>query len=217
MGIFDSRRTEIDSLIASGDVAGASMLAAKMARQLNQRFRRLEDKGVGLKDSAYRYAQRETGRTKPRYSENANIYSTYSNQELHSALFELDAKLSSKTSSVQGLNMIEKKWINKTIQGLRAKGFNIEDEQKFGDFLKGPAGAMLNEKFLDPYESFKKWIDYVQDKNITNQELVDAFKASEGQERKMDEYMNKYLNAKSKSKALKRGGTRGSRGRRRRK
>ena len=87
----------------------------KASKQVNQRLYRLEKAGVGIGDTAYRFAQMETGKEKPRYSTSTNVLNKMSNEELYSTALELNQKLMSKTSTIRGIKEITESRLSKSI------------------------------------------------------------------------------------------------------
>lgn len=132
--------------------------AQRLAKQVNQRFYRLEKKERGLKEAAYRYAQAETNKQKPRYTTNINKISNMSEAELNEFMLSLRKKVESPTSTFRGLKAVESKRIENAVYVInKSTGVDI-DEEYFKDFLDNGGGKLLN-KYMDSTQLIKDWLD----------------------------------------------------------
>lgn len=147
--------------------------AQRLAKQVNQRFYRLEKKDRGLKESAYRYAQAETNKEKPRYTTNINKISNMSEAELNEFMLSLRKKVSSPTSTFRGLKAVESKRIENAIYVLnKSTGIDIE-ETDFKDFLENGGGKLLN-RYMDSTQLIKDWLDKRKE-SITNKQFINTY------------------------------------------
>lgn len=147
--------------------------AQRLAKQVNQRFYRLEKKDRGLKESAYRYAQAETNKEKPRYTTNINKISNMSEAELNEFMLSLRKKVSSSTSTFRGLKAVESKRIENAVYVLnKSTGIDI-DEANFKDFLENGGGKLLN-RYMDSTQLIKDWLDKRKE-SITNKQFINTY------------------------------------------
>ena len=152
--------------------------AQRLAKQVNQRFYRLEKKERGLNEAAYRYAQVETNKEKPRYTTNINKISNMSEADLKEFVLTLKAKIKSPTSTFRGLKAVENKRVDNAIYSIE-KNLSVKvDKQAFVEFINDGGGYLLN-KYMDSKQMVKDWLDK-RKQGITNEEFIDTY--------------NKYLN-----------------------
>lgn len=147
--------------------------AQRLAKQVNQRFYRLEKKDRGLKESAYRYAQAETNKEKPRYTTNINKISNMSEAELNEFMLSLRKKVNSPTSTFRGLKAVESKRIENAVYVLnKSTGIDI-NEADFKDFLENGGGKLLN-RYMDSTQLIKDWLDKRKE-SITNKQFINTY------------------------------------------
>lgn len=147
--------------------------AQRLAKQVNQRFYRLEKKERGLKEAAYRYAQAETNKQKPRYTTNINKISNMSDVELTEFMLSLRKKVESPTSTFRGLVGLENKRIDNSIYVLK-KELNIDvDKKEFIDFIESGGGKLLN-KYMDSDQLIKNWLDK-RKQGVTTKEFIRTY------------------------------------------
>lgn len=147
--------------------------AQRLAKQVNQRFYRLEKKEQGLKESSYRYAQAETNKDKPRYTTNINKISSMSEAELTEFMLSLRKKVSSPTSTLRGLKTVEAKRIENAVYVInKSTGVNI-DEEDFRNFLDNGGGKLLN-KYMDSTQLIKDWLDKSK-QGVTAKQFVKTY------------------------------------------
>lgn len=150
---------------------------ARMSRQLNQRFYRLEKAGVGLNETAYRYAQNETGKDKPRYTTSVNKLSKMNLNDLYRLGLELNKKIVSDTSSIKGLKRVEDRRINESVKALKnTLGVKDIDEEKFKEFLMAGGSELMNSKYMDSNQVIDDWLVLTQNGNISTKEFIREFK-----------------------------------------
>lgn len=150
---------------------------ADRARQLNQRFYRLEKAGVGINDTAYRFAAIETGKEKPRFSTSANYYSKMSAAELEHEMIKINKKLTSDTSTIRGIKRVTDARLSGSAKALSDRlGRNVtEDEVK--RFTESGGDELLNNSMLDSSQVFDDWLDN-NVYGVTVDEFAEAFKTS---------------------------------------
>lgn len=147
--------------------------AQRLAKQVNQRFYRLEKKERGLKEAAYRYAQAETNKQKPRYTTNINKISNMSEAELTEFMLSLRKKISSPTSTFRGLKAVESKRIENAVYVInKSTGVTI-DEEDFRNFLDNGGGKILN-KYMDSTQLIKDWLDKSK-QGVTAKQFVNTY------------------------------------------
>lgn len=147
--------------------------AQRLAKQVNQRFYRLEKKSVGLRESAYRYAQAETNKEKPRYTTNINKISSMSEAELTEFMLSLRKKVESPSSTIRGLRGVENRRIENSIYVLN-KTLNVDiNKNEYIDFIENGGGKLLN-KYMDSKQLVKNWIDK-RKQGITTKEFIRTY------------------------------------------
>ena len=147
--------------------------AQRLAKQVNQRFYRLEKKERGLKEAAYRYAQAETNKDKPRYTTNINKISNMSEAELTEFMLSLRKKISSSTSTFRGLKAVESKRIENAVYVInKSIGVDI-DKDDFKDFIDNGGGKLLN-KYMDSDQLIKNWLDK-RKQGVTTKEFIRTY------------------------------------------
>lgn len=147
--------------------------AQRLAKQVNQRFYRLEKKGIGLKEAAYFYAAAETNKTKPRYTTNIDKISNMSEAELNEFTLSLRKKVNSPTSSLRGLRKVWDKRIDNAVHVLNSE-LNLDiTNEGFLDFINSGGGETLN-KYADSKQLVKDWVDKLK-KGITTKEFISTY------------------------------------------
>lgn len=147
--------------------------AQRLAKQVNQRFYRLEKKSVGLRESAYRYAQVETNKEKPRYTTNINKISSMSEAELTEFMLSLRKKVESPSSTIRGLRGVENRRIENSIYVLN-KTLNIDiNKDEYIDFIENGGGKLFN-KYMDSKQLVKDWLDK-RKQGITTKEFIRTY------------------------------------------
>lgn len=151
---------------------------ARMSKQLNQRFYRLEKKGIGLNETAYSYAQSETGKEKPRYTTSVNKLSQLSFNELYNLALNINVKIVSGTSSIRGIKKIGEKRISKATEKLK-ETLNLDDEfneEDLKEFIELGGSVLLNNKYMDSNQVIEDFIELSKQGNITVKEFIREFK-----------------------------------------
>lgn len=136
----------------------------RMSRQVNQRFYRLEKANKGLADTSYRFAQKETGKDKPRYSVNKQKLEEMTIEELYKLSLQLNQKIISKTSTIKGLEEVEQTRVKMSLGSLNEdvgqKEITESEEEQWKRFLERGGGEIMNNKFLDSYQIREDWYNY---------------------------------------------------------
>lgn len=147
--------------------------AQRLAKQVNQRFYRLEKKGTGLKEAAYFYAKAETNKTKPRYTTNIDKIGNMSEAELNEFMLSLRKKVNSPTSSFRGLRKLWDERIDNAVNVLNSE-LNLDiTNEGFLDFINSGGGETLN-KYADSKQLVKDWVDKLK-KGITTKEFISTY------------------------------------------
>ena len=182
---------------------------ARMSQQLNQRFYRLEKKGIGLSETAYSYAQSETGKEKPRYTTSVNKLSQLSFNELYNLALNINVKIVSGTSSIKGIKKIGKKRISKATEKLK-ENLNLDDvefnEDDLEEFIKLGGSDLLNNKYMDSNQVIEDFIELSKQGNITVKEFIREFKRFKKVNKKTPDRVRKnWLRLSNRKRNKKRG------------
>lgn len=170
----------IRELRISGNIEGLIDIVQQMSKQTNQRFYRLEKKGISKSSYGYQRAQDETGRKKPRYTESKAKLSKMDAEDLYRLAIDLNAKIASDTTTVTGLREIEHKRLYNRTQSLEAHGLSLT-ESEFKEFLDAGGSEFLNNKFLDSTQVIDDFIGATKSGNMTVKQFIDEY--TKGQKR----------------------------------
>lgn len=157
---LSGRFSEIRQEYKAGRTDLLAETVQKMAKQVNQRFYRLEKAGVGLGENAYRYAQRETGKDKPRYTESINKLKQMPRQELYELALQINKKLVTPSSTIGGTRALYDKRLEFASKKLESKGINVSEDQlkafiaAGGDEFLNNAERFSSEQIMIDYEEF---------------------------------------------------------------
>ena len=159
-------------------------LVEQMSKQVNQRLYRLEKAGVGIGDTAYKFAQLETGKDKPRYTVSRQILENMSNEDLYERALQLNSKLVSKTSTITGIKEVTENRLSQSIESLEdsISDKNI-NKKEFDDFLRAGGGELMNSKYYDSVQIVEDWLEW-RDKKLTTKEIIDEFKKQQSKAQK---------------------------------
>ena len=187
--IYNSRIETLRQIRQARDKDLLVSWVQKASKQVNQRLYRLEKAGMGIGDTAYRFAQMETGKEKPRYSTSKNVLDKMSAEELYSTALELNQKLMSKTSTIRGIKEITESRLSKSIANIKEHVENTADldKQEFDKFLTSGGGELLNSRYYDSYQIIEDWLEW-RSKGLTTREIINEFKK---QKKKADRYAKK--------------------------
>lgn len=163
----------------------------KQNKQLNKRFELLEEKGIGLNESAYRYSQAELGEDTPRFETKLSELKNLSNKELRDLDKSVNRKLISKSSTIRGVEEIQDKRISNAVYSLN-KSLNLEGkkaitEKSFKAFINKGGGDLLNKSTLSSTQIVEDWLEYTR-KGIKKQDFINLF----------NQYELKHTNKKGK-------------------
>lgn len=148
----------------------------QMAKQINQRFYRLEKQDLQNDSYAYQLSKKETGKTKPRYSESLNKLEDKPLDTLYQESMDIFSKLFSKTSKIRGVKETQEKRITKAMESLEfSTGVKI-DKNDFKQFLELGGGEFLNSKYLDSTQIIEDFVDATKEGNISIKEFLREFK-----------------------------------------
>lgn len=157
---LSGRFSEIRQEYKAGRTDLLAETVQKMAKQVNQRFYRLEKAGVGLGENAYRYAQRETGKDKPRYTESINKLKQMPRQELYELALQINKKLVTPSSTIGGTRALYDKRLEFASKKLESKGIHVSEDQlkafiaAGGDEFLNNAERFSSEQIMIDYEEF---------------------------------------------------------------
>lgn len=157
---LSGRFSEIRQEYKAGRTDLLAETVQKMAKQVNQRFYRLEKAGVGLGENAYRYAQRETGKDKPRYTESINKLKQMPRQELYELALQINKKLVTPSSTIGGTRALYEKRLEFASNTLESEGVSVSKEQlkafidAGGDEFLNNAKRFSSEQIMIDYEEF---------------------------------------------------------------
>ena len=154
---LSGRFSEIRQEYKAGRTDLLAETVQKMAKQVNQRFYRLEKAGVGLGENAYRYAQRETGKEKPRYTESINKLKQMPRQELYELALQINKKLVTPSSTIGGTRTLYDKRLEFASNKLESKGVSLSAEQ-LKAFIDSGGAEFLNN--AERFSSEQIMIDY---------------------------------------------------------
>lgn len=152
--------SEIRSEYKSGRKDLLAKTVQKMAKQVNQRFYRLEKAGIGLGENAYRYAQKETGKDKPRYTESLNKLKGMSRQDLYELALQINKKLVTPSSTIGGTRALYEKRLELASKKLASEDVTVTEEQlkafidAGGDEFLNNAKRFSSSQIMIDYEEF---------------------------------------------------------------
>lgn len=166
---------KILELARTGDKHALAEFVAKRAKQLNQRFYRLEKAEKGLGESAYRYAQYETGKEKPRYSQSASVYEKMDIADIVEVGYQINSKIASKTSSMLGLEEIAYDRLKNQLKSIKDIVADEVSDQEWIDFITYGGGEYLNSKYLDSTQIIDDWVEQ-RKKGVSTKQFLREFK-----------------------------------------
>lgn len=207
-------KQELRSFINNTDREEVVDYVHRISRQINQRFYRLEKAGVGTGDTAYRYAQRETGKEIPRFPTHKNTLNQMTNTELYEMSLQIKQKLDSDTSTIRGLEKVYEKRLSESVKELnhsfKESGIVATlDEDEFNEFLKQGGGELMNSKQLSSTQIAEDFAIFSENGGSVKQFLraytryKDISKVDYGRIKK--EYANIIARKKRKTKTKKKG------------
>lgn len=147
----------------------------KMSKQVNQRFYRIEKKGLSNDSYGYERAQLETGKEKPRYSTSYNVLNEYPLQTLYEMGLQINIKIYSDTTTIKGIEGIQKKRIDEAVKALNDKGIKI-GRKEFLDFIESGGAEFLNNKYLSSTQIIEDFEEITKDGNVSVKEFLREFK-----------------------------------------
>lgn len=182
---YRDKKQTLLKLYKNNDEKALASEIAKMSKQLNRRFLNLERKGVGLNENAYRYAQQETGRDRPRYSESPKLWekniALYGAERVLDAALNINIKLVSNSSLVTGVEALSSKRIHNAVEKLKKfmpEGLKKElDEEDFLSFIKSGGSKLLNSKYLSSSQVIEDFLRFSKRGNgeLSNKEFIDSY------------------------------------------
>lgn len=180
--IYESKLSKLRELkqLRKTDVLAKEI--QRLARQINQRFYRLEKKGLEG-DTAYRYAQRETSKSKPRYTTNINKLEDMSIQELYELGTKINAKIVSKTSTITGLSQLAERRITMGLKELFGDTTK-EEKDEWIKFLENGGSELMNNRWFSSYQVAEDWREFTASGGIS----LDKFIAEYNQQKNKEDF-----------------------------
>lgn len=169
------RLNEIRAAYESGNLNELVNIVQKQAHQINQRFYRLEKRGMGTGESAYVFAQRETGKDKPRYTESRHKLHDMGIADLYKLAININVKLVSPTSTVRGLRHLEDKRLSGAVKQLNRYDININESQ-LKEFLDAGGYEFLNSKYLSSDQILEDYEKFVVNGKVTMKQFMRELK-----------------------------------------
>lgn len=166
---------EIRNAYKNGNVNELVNIVRQQSHLLNTRLYRIEKSGVGLTSSAYVFAQRETGKTKPRYTESTNKLRNMPLQELYNLALNINVKIASPTSSQSGLKHLENVRLEQSSKALARYGINVSPSE-LKEFFDAGGSEFLNSKYLSSDQIMEDYETYVLNGNLTVKQFLREFK-----------------------------------------
>lgn len=150
----------------------------KMAKQVNQRFYRLEKAGVGLGENAYRYAQKETGKEKPRYTESINKLKQMPRQELYELALQINKKLVTPSSTIGGTRMLYEKRLEASSAAIEQRfGVSISKDQLL-QFIDADGDRFLNDSHrFSSGQILKDYEQYVLNGKVSTEKFIEQLQS----------------------------------------
>lgn len=173
---LSGRFSEIRQEYKAGRTDLLAETVQKMAKQVNQRFYRLEKAGVGLGENAYRYAQRETGKEKPRYTESLNKLKQMPRQELYELALQINKKLVTPSSTIGGTRALYDKRLEFASNKLESKGVSVSEEQLKAFIDAGGAEFLNNAKRFSSEQIMIDFEEFVLNGKVSMDQFVRGLK-----------------------------------------
>lgn len=177
--LYKNRLNELREYKQNRYIEPFAKVVQQMAKQVNQRFYRLEQHGLD-KDTAYRYAQLETGKTKPRYPTSLKTLENMSLQQLYELGLDLNTKLMSKTSTVKGQQEINLKRVKASLESFKEEyrenaTIQAINENEYQKALEIGLGQLMNSKYLDSEQVREDWATFTQQDGVSLDEFLEAY------------------------------------------
>ena len=151
-------------------------IVAAMGKQANQRFYRLEKRGVAQSSYGYQRRQIETGKDKPRYTQSKSKLRQLDSGTLYEMALDLNAKLASKSTTITGLDYIEEKRLSSASASL-ANRYGIDlSPSDLKEFFKANGAEFLNSKYLDSTQILEDFVEFSKEGNLTVKQFLREFK-----------------------------------------
>lgn len=154
-----------------------SMLAqevARMSKQINQRFYRLEKAGLSKDSYAYQLASNQTGKQKPRYSTSKNVLEKLPADTLYQLALEINEKISSNTSAITGVRQVQEKRISNSLETIKNESGIDIDRNDFEQFLQLGGAELLRE--FDSFQIIEDFYEQTKNGKVTVKEFIREFK-----------------------------------------
>lgn len=166
----------IRSVYKSGRKDLLAKTVQKMAKQVNQRFYRLEKAGIGLGENAYRYAQKETGKDKPRYTESLHKLNGMSRHDLYELALQINKKLVTPTSTIGGTRALYEKRLELASKKLASEDVTVTEEQLKAFIDAGGDEFLNNAKRFSSSQIMIDYEEFVLNGKVTMDQFVRGLK-----------------------------------------
>lgn len=191
----------IREYVKNNDLKGLAQAVQKKAKQINQRFYRIEKQGLSKSSYAYRRTIEEEDN--PRYTTSLNKLNKMTRKELVQQAYNIQSKLSSSTSTIRGIKVLNEKRVSLGLEALRNEINRTRDdieinENDFKKFLEQGGGEILNNKFYDSTQVIEDWQDNIK-KGISTNQFINSYNEYVQQEEKAfnyQEFLNKLKSIK---------------------
>lgn len=193
----------IRQYVRKGDMKGLAKVVQSRAKQINQRFYRIEKQGLEKSSYAYKRTQEEEG--KARYTTSLNVLNKMSRNELIQQAYDIQSKLSSKTSKIREIKRLNEYKLDRSLEELNKELADVRgdiqiDKEELRKFIEQGGGEIFNNRFYQSNQVSEDWQDALK-KGISTEEFIGAYNEYMSQEEKSFNYQ-KFLD---KLKAIKKG------------
>lgn len=185
----------IREYVKNNDLKGLAREVQKKAKQINQRLYRIEKSGLSKSSYAYRRTLEEE--EKARYTTSLNKLNKMTRNELLQQAYNIQSKLSSRTSTIRGTKALNERRLSTGLKALREEIEKTRDdieinEEDFRKFLENGGGDILNSKYYDSTQVIEDWQDNIK-KGISTNEFINSYNEYVEQEEKSFNYQQ-FLN-----------------------
>ena len=168
--------SKLDAMFSSNNRSGLIDATYHMARQLDQRYYRMEKKGIADQSVAYRRSQKDLGKDKPRYNYNIQKLEGKSNAELYKYAMELNLRLQNNDSSVSKLKKKKKEANEKTLEKILGGDATPLEKKSWQNFMALGGDKVLKNQFYGSENIVDDWQKWVNSGLMSNKEFLREFK-----------------------------------------
>ena len=193
----------IRQYVRRGDMKGLAKVVQARAKQINQRLYRIEKQGLEKSSYAYKRTLEEEG--KARYTTSLNVLNKMTRNELIQQAYDIQSKLSSKTSKIREVKRLNEYKLNRSLEELNKELKEVRgdieiDKNDLRKFIEQGGGEIFNNRFYQSNQVSEDWQDALKN-GISTEEFIGAYNEYMSQEEKSFNYQ-KFLD---KLKAIKKG------------